>query len=69
MPGRRHGSLHQQAVTMEALEVRWPNYSRRNQPQKQPQVHPLLSSVRAGAKCHQNADLKSHLNAEAGCPS
>jgi hypothetical protein len=29
----------------------------------------LLDFVRAGAKCHQNADLKSHLNAEAGCPS
>jgi len=28
-----------------------------------------FSAVRAGAKCHQNADLKSHLNAEAGCPS
>ena len=28
-----------------------------------------LGRVRAGAKCHQNADLKSHLNAEAGCPS
>jgi hypothetical protein len=25
--------------------------------------------VRAGAKCHLNADLKSQLNAEAGCPS